>query len=178
MRMLFLKRTRIDRIWKESLRFHGRACASLALGVRVCDTVLSHLGLEAADAERLVCVSETDGCCTDAIQVGLQCTVGKRHLLFYKTGKLIFTVYDLVGGGSLRMITRREVADRIHNMQPEEVLSLPEEALFDFEEARPMTLRVWERVTTACDALGEQIPPRESGVQDWPDVFRKFDQQK
>ena len=176
--MLFHKRTRIDAIWRDSLRFHGRACANLALGVRVCDTALSHLELEAADAGRLVCVSETDGCCVDAIQVGLHCTVGKRHLLFYKTGKLIFTVYDLVGGGSLRMVTHQALADRIHAMKPEEVLAMPEEALFAFEEARPMTPRVWERVTKACDAPGEQIPPRESGVQDWPDVFRKFDQQK
>lgn len=176
--MLFRKRTRVDRIWRESLRFHGKACASLALGVRVCDTALSRLGLDAAEPGRLVCVSECDGCCTDAIQVGLNCTVGKRHLLFYKTGNLVFTVYDLIGGGSVRMRTCQEVAERIHEIRPDEILSLPEATLFRFEEARPMTHRVWERVTKACDAPGEQVPPREPGVQDCPDIFRKFDQPK
>lgn len=173
--MIFRKQKRIQKIWAESLRFHGKACVSLALGVRVCDTALSKLGLEAPEPGRLVCVSESDGCCVDAIQTGLNCTIGKRHLLFYKTGRLVFTVYDLTGGGSVRMITRPGTAERICRMQPTEILSMPEEALFEFEEARPMTQRVWDRVTKACDAPGEQPPPREPGVQDCPDVFRKFD---
>ena len=173
--MIILKQNRIRKIWAESLRFHGKACASLALGVRVCDTALSRLGLDAPEPERLVCVSENDGCCVDAIQIGLNCTIGKRHLLFYKTGRLIFTVYDLKGSGSVRMVTRPEIAGRLCRMQPAEVLSTPEQALFTFEEARPMTQRVWERVTRACDAPGEQPPSREPGVQDCPEIFRKFD---
>lgn len=173
--MIFRKQNRIHKIWTESLRFHGKACASLALGVRVCDTALSKLGLGAPEPGQLVCVSESDGCCVDAIQTGLNCTIGKGHLLFYKTGRLVFTVYDLAGGGSVRMVTRPGDAEIICRMRPAEILSMPEEVLFEFEQARPMTQRVRDRVTKACDSPGEQPPPREPGVQDCPDVFRKFD---
>lgn len=176
--MIFQKHNRINRIWKASLGFHGKTCAGLALGVRVCDTALSQLRLEFPEPGQLVCVSESDGCCVDAIQTGLRCTIGKRHLLFYKTGRLIFTVYDLVGGGSVRIITRQEIADQLPRMETSRILSMPESRLFQFEEARPMTPKVWNRVSEACDAPSEQVPVREPGVQDCPDMFRKFDQPK
>ena len=176
--MAFRKQNRVERIWKASLLLHGTPCGSRALGVRVCDTVLTRLGLETPEPNRLVCVTESDGCCVDALQVGLGCTMGKGHLLFYKTGMLVFTVYDLTGGGSVRLRTRGEVAERIHEMNPRELLSMPESALFTLEEARPMTPRVLRRVTTACNARGEQIPPRVPGLQDCPDTFRQFDEPK
>ena len=94
---MFLKRKtnhRIRKFWADSVRFHGKSCSILALGVRVCDTALNKLHLSAPEQERLVCVSEYVGCCTDAIQVCLHCTAGKKHLLYYKTGRLIFTIYD------------------------------------------------------------------------------------
>ena len=37
-------RSRIRRLWTDSLRFHGKPCALLALGVRVCDTALTRSG--------------------------------------------------------------------------------------------------------------------------------------
>lgn len=167
--------SRVQKMWADCVRFHGKPCPGLALGVRVCDTALKALALEEADPGRLVCVSENDGCCVDAIQIGLHSTVGKKHLLFYKTGRLIFTVYDLVSGGSVRICTRPEIAERIPRMTPAEILSLPEDKLFSFEEARPMTPRVEAKVRRACNAAAEDVPPRYSGVQDCPDQFRKFD---
>lgn len=169
------RRPRVYRLWKQCVRFHGKPCAQLALGVRVCDTALDKLGLKEPEEGRLVCVSESDGCGVDAIQVGLHCTIGKKHLLFYKTGKLIFTVYDLYTEKSVRICTRQELAERIHEAQPGEILNLPEAELFYFEEARPMTQRVKAKVSLACSAAGEGVPQRSSGVQDCPDQFRKFD---
>lgn len=167
--------SRVQDIWKACIRFHGKPCSALALGVRVCDTALTKLTLNEAETDRLVCVSENDGCCVDAIQVGLHCTAGKKHLLFYKTGRLIFTVYDLVSGGSVRICTRPEISGRIRSMRPEEILALPEDKLFYFVDARPMTPRVEDKVRLACNAPNEDVPPRDSGVQDSPDPFGKFD---
>lgn len=174
MRNLF-SRNGIQKTWADCVRFHGKACSGLALGVRVCHTALAKLELKKVDADRLVCVCENDGCCVDAIQVGLHCTAGKKHLLFYKTGKLIFTVYDLVSGGSVRICTKPEIAERIPVMGPEEVLALPEEKLFYFEDAHPMTARVEAKVRLACSVPAEGVPARDSGVQDSPDQFMKFD---
>lgn len=169
---------RIQKIWDKSVKFHGKSCSVLALGVRVCDAALTKLKLKESRPDRLVCVSEHDGCCVDAIQIGLHCTVGKKHLLFYKTGKLIFTIYDLVSGKSVRICTRQEIAEKIHTMKAAEILTLPEEQLFCFEEARPMTPRVEARVRLTCNAAAEGIPPRSPGVQDCPDQFRAFDLSK
>lgn len=166
---------RIQTIWTESVRFHGKACASLALGVRVCDTALSHLGLEKAEPDRLVCVCENDGCCIDAIQIGLHCTAGRKRLLFYKTGRYTFTVYDPTGDGSIRILTRPEIASRIPVMKPEEILAAEEAQLFSFEPAHPLTQRVQDKVRMACGAPKEDVPPRDPGVQDGLDPFRKFD---
>ena len=163
------------RLWKESVKLHGKPCPLLALGVRACDTALKKLDLKEAPEGQLVCVSEHDGCCVDAIQAGLHCTVGKKHLLFYKTGHLIFTVYDLVTGKSVRICTRQEIAEKIPSMKAEFILNLPEDELFCFEEARPMTERVLSKVRRACNAAEEGVPPRHPGVQDSPDQFRQFD---
>lgn len=170
-----LSQFHIWKLWKESVTLHGRPCSLLALGVRVCATAMKKLDLEKVSSEQLVCVSEHDGCCVDAIQAGLHCTVGKKHLLFYKTGHLIFTVYDLVTGKSVRICTRQEIADKIPAMKAESILNLPEDELFYFEEARPMTERVRIKVRRACNAAEEGIPPREPGIQDSPDQFRNFD---
>lgn len=169
---------RIQRIWEESVKFHGSPCPALALGVRVCDTALTKLGLKEPGDGRLVCVSEHDGCCADAIQLGLRCTAGKKRLLFFKTGRLIFTVYDLIGKNSVRVCARQEIEENIRTMEPETLLSLPEERLFRFEEARPITPRVEARVRLACNAAAEAVPRRSSGVQDCPDQFRRFDMPK
>lgn len=166
---------RIQTFWTDSVRFHGKPCAILALGVRVCDTALKRLGLACPEPERLVCVSEYVGCCTDAIQVCLHCTAGKKHLLYYKTGRLIFTVYDVKSGASARVCARAEITQTLRERSPEEILSLPEEQLFYFETAHPLNQRTLNRVRRACDAPTEGIPYRDSGVQDSPDQFRRFD---
>lgn len=166
---------RIQKIWDASVPFHGKSCALLALGVRICDTALTHLGLEEADPDRLVCVCENGGCCTDAIQIGLHCTSGKKHLLYYKTGRLIYSIYDLETTKSVRICTRPEIQRRIHTLRASDILSMPEEALFYFEIAHPLTRRTLQKVHRACNAPTEGSPLRDAGVQDSPDQFQKYD---
>lgn len=176
--MMFRKQTRQSRIqtfWTTSVQFHGKPCPILALGVRVCDTALRKLDLSEAEPERLVCVSEFVGCSTDAIQVCLHCTAGKKHLLYYKTGRLIFTIYDLFSENSVRICVRQEIADVLRELRPDEILSMPEDALFCFEDAHPLSQRTRNRVRRPCDAPAETVPYRDSGVQDSPEQFQKFD---
>lgn len=172
---LFRSSNRIDSFWDLAQSFHGMACPLLALGVRICDTALSKLQLENPEPGRLVCVSEFDGCCVDAIQACLHCTTGTKHLLFYKTGKLIFNVYDLSTGASVRMCALPRLADTIRGTDPKEILNAPVEDLFTFEQAHPLTSRTLHKVTRTCSTPGPAVPSRTSGVQDCPDQFRKFD---
>lgn len=175
--MLLLKfqSQRIHRLWADCVRFHGKPCPLLALGVRVCDTALTKLELTDPAPDRLICVSEHDGCCVDAIQIGLHCTAGKKHLLYYKTGRLIFTVYDLVSGRSVRVCAKPEIAATVRSRRPQDILSAPEEHLFYFEQAHPLTHHTLEKVRKACGASPEDVPNRPAGVQDCPDQFQKFD---
>ena len=175
---MFLKNTkkgRIQSLWNDAVRFHGKPCPLLALGVRVCDTALTKLNIGEPEAGRLVCVSEHDGCCVDAIQTGLHCTAGKKHLLYYKTGRLIFTVYDLVSGNSVRVCAQPELAETIRSQRPQDILCAPEVKLFYFEEAHPLTRHTLDKVNRACGANPEGIPRRPAGVQDSPDQFGSFD---
>ena len=165
---------RIQTFWTNSVQFHGKPCSILALGVRVCDTALRKLKLTEAEPERLVCVSEYVGCCTDAIQVCLHCTAGKKHLLYYKTGRLIFTVYDLFSDNSVRICAKPEITEKLRSISSEQILSLPEEALFYFEDAHPLTQRTTKRVSKPCDAPPESVPYRDAGVQDSPEQFLKL----
>ena len=164
-------------LWEHSVVFHGRACRDLAIGVRVCDTVLDRLGLDTDSCrERLVCVSESDGCAVDAIQVGLGCTMGKKHLLFFNTGRLIFSVYDLKTDRSIRLCVREEVAER--SQDPEEILTMATEDLFYFEEARPMTVRVRKKATRGCTGGMEAVLRPMGSIHDSLEPFREFDESK
>lgn len=162
-------------IWEHSVQFHGRPCKSLAIGARACVTALAHLGLEEAVQMRLVCVTENTGCCVDALQIGLKCTTGTKHLLFYKTGRMIFTVYDLHTSKSVRMLTNPQALES--SVSTLEILTMPEAQLFHFEAAHALTDRTLAKIKTACVAAQIQPPPRISGLQDSPDAFRQFDTQ-
>lgn len=165
----------IQSLWEASVAFHGMACTNLAIGVRVCDTALRRLGLSTVDRNRLVCVSETDNCCVDAIQSGLGCSIGKKHLLFFNTGRMIFSIYDLVTNVSLRICVRPEVAA---DCSSEKILAMDEDSLFYFEEARPMTPKVLKKVNRGCFHKEGEAPHVNGSVQDSLEPFWEFDESK
>ena len=119
--MFHTKHSRINRIWKESLRFHGKACSSLALGVRVCDTVLRKLDMEDPEPDQLVCVSENDGCCVDAIQGRryISCVLnaenGDEATIFIKPAEASKKV-AIIGGGIAGLEAARVAAKRGHKV--------------------------------------------------------------
>lgn len=162
--------------WKKSVALHGKPCRCLAVGVRAADTALRRLSLQEPEKDRLVCVSESDSCCVDAIQACLGCTMGQKHLLFFNTGRLIFSIYDLQTGASVRLCLRPEALEQLST--PEEILSAPEDRLFTFEEARPMTPKVLKKVNRGCKILREEPPALHGSVHDSSEPFRAFDESK
>lgn len=171
-----LPEKRIAAIWKVSVQFHGKECRHLAIGVRVCETALRRLQIDALDRDRLVCVSESDGCAVDAIQAGLGCSIGKKHLLFFNTGRLIFSVYDLKSDHAVRICVKPEVAES--DISIGEILTMPEEALFYFEQARPMTEKVRRKVNRGCEYRGEESHKPLGSIHDSSEPFREFDESK
>ena len=95
----------IDYLWREAVRFHGHACPGLAIGCRMVFEAARELELGGkAKDEELVCVTETDACCVDAVQALLGCTLGKGNLLLKLRGKAAMHFYARKLGKGLRLV--------------------------------------------------------------------------
>jgi formylmethanofuran dehydrogenase subunit E len=97
--------TSMESLWKRAVDFHGHACPGLAIGCRMAAEAAEHLGLASPSSdEEIVCVSETDACCVDAVQAVLGCTLGKGNLLLRPRGKAAMSVYNRESGKGCRVL--------------------------------------------------------------------------
>lgn len=95
--------------WKQSVSFHGHACAGLAVGYRVARIALEYFGDCRDRDEELVAVVENDSCAVDAIQVVTGCTFGKGNLWFRDHGKNAYTFFSREKRKGLRISVLPEV---------------------------------------------------------------------
>lgn len=83
--------------WDRAVAFHGHECPGLAIGFKAVEGVIAEFGLDASQLpaidEELVCITENDACCVDAIQSLLGCTFGKANLIPRLRGKMAFSFY-------------------------------------------------------------------------------------
>lgn len=83
--------------WQRAVAFHGHECPGLAIGFKAVEGVIAEFGLDASQLpaidEELVCITENDACCVDAIQSLLGCTFGKANLIPRLHGKMAFSFY-------------------------------------------------------------------------------------
>lgn len=83
--------------WQRAVAFHGHECPGLAIGFKAVEGVIAEFGLDASQLpaidEELVCITENDACCVDAIQSLLGCTFGKANLIPRLRGKMAFSFY-------------------------------------------------------------------------------------
>ena len=113
--------------WEECVAFHGHSCPGLTIGYKAALYAIRLLDLSFSEDEEVVCISENDACCVDAIQIMLGCTAGKGNLLFHMTGKMAFTFLNRETGKSVRILlkpqpsgeTRNEKFDRMQAADPE-----------------------------------------------------------
>jgi len=97
--------------YQECASFHGHVCMGLTIGYLASKLAIKHLKEERAVDEELVCVSETDACCCDAIQVLTGCTFGKGNLIYRDIGKMAFTFASRSTGEGIRLVFRRDIMD-------------------------------------------------------------------
>ncbi len=104
-----------DMLWEkrieESVRFHGHECPGLWIGIRAAELCLREVG---ADSSRnpVICVTETDMCGVDAIQVLTGCTFGKGNLVHRDYGKNAFSFFNRADGRAIRVVLRSDVIER------------------------------------------------------------------
>lgn len=94
-----------NKLWEKAVEFHEHACPGLAIGFQV--SILAKKVLEIhnnIEDEDIVCISETDACGVDAIQVILKATMGTGALKIDYKGKQAFNIYNRKNGKSARFV--------------------------------------------------------------------------
>ena len=144
-------------LWNTCVSFHGHVCGGLLVGFRAAMYAVQLLDLNWYKEEELLCISETDTCAVDAIQVVLGCSMGKGNLMFHITGKNAFSFYNRRTGASVRLVLRplggRDRVERLLLVNGRTM-----EELFDVTETRleiPCLHRRIERV--CCSDCGEEL---------------------
>lgn len=89
--------------YRQCVDFHGHTCMGLTLGYLAATLALRILREEREVDEELVCITETDACCCDAVQVLTGCTFGKGNLLYRDIGKMAFTFGSRTTGEGIRL---------------------------------------------------------------------------
>ena len=145
-------------LWDKVIDFHGHACCVLAVGYRAA--LAAEDLISPGGEERLFAVVSTADCSTDALQVVLSTTTGKRNLIVREQGKHVFMVSgerravrltlreEVLGSGgdefkSLMSAVANGVAsdderEKFYKLQAplmEYILNAPLEELFNVEEA-------------------------------------------
>lgn len=153
--------------WEKAVDFHGHVCGGLALGVRAAVEAQRRLGIERAEDEEIVCVTENDACCVDGIQAILGCTVGKGNLIYRGTGKLAFSFFDRRRNISFRLAAK----DKKEGLHGEEyidyVMSAPLEEIFTEGKPRAgMPEPARHMASVKCQICGEAAPESRIRVMD------------
>jgi formylmethanofuran dehydrogenase subunit E len=170
--------------FSEAVAFHGHTCGGLAMGYKACELAVEKLGLTFSEDEEIVCITETDSCTIDAIQVVLGCTAGKGNLIINCWGKNAFSFYRRDTNTSVRLVanpnampvnpemvslrpkinagkaTEAEV-ERFHHLSHkfiDDILAVPAAKLFlvkETAELLPSHAKIYNNVI--CSVCGEQV---------------------
>jgi formylmethanofuran dehydrogenase subunit E len=171
-----------ENAWEQCVKFHGHACPGLAIGVRASEAAIEKLNIKFSSDEDIVCITENDACCVDAVQALIGCSLGKGNLIYRGTGKIAFGFFNRKSGEKVRLVFRktisRENMDR--TAMQELILRAPLDDLFDFKDPTyilPRTARLF--ASMACEQCGESAPEHKMRLQEGKkvclDCFSDYD---
>ena len=147
--------------YDNAVAFHGHACPGLAIGFKAVEGAIAELGLKddalPAIDEEIVCITENDACCVDAIQVLLGCTYGKSNLIARIRGKMAFTFFNRATAQGVRLVKKPDTgAEMSREERMEYLLSHPYTDIFDVKapaSSLPEPARIFKSHT--CAKCGE-----------------------
>lgn len=143
-------------LWDKCVAFHGHECPGLAIGFRACEAAREKLGISFSKDEEVVCVTETDACGVDAIQVITGCTLGKGNLIYRDRGKQAFSFFVRSTGGSIRIVLRPIDKEMTREEKKLYLLEAPIGELFEFKRPNfelPERARIFRSIM--CESCGE-----------------------
>lgn len=92
----------MDIQFKDILDFHGCYCLDIAMGYRVALALKREMQGHLENAKEVAAQIGNVTCATDAIQMVLGCTSGKRNLYFMQTGKPVYILQNNNTGKAVR----------------------------------------------------------------------------
>lgn len=148
--------------WEKAAAFHGHECPGLAIGFKAVEGAIAELGLHAEDLpaidEELVCVTENDACCVDAVQALLGCTFGKSNLIARVRGKMAFSFFNRTANESVRLVLKPSCGEGMDRAAYQHyLLSTPYTELFDIKRPHydlPESARLF--ASCVCARCGEK----------------------
>ena len=123
----------------------------------------------------MVCISESDACGVDALQVILGCSIGKGNLLFHVRGKSAYSIYNRKTGKSVRLVLRAKPEGMTREESFAYYQACDPKDMFDVKEttiALPEKARLFD--SYVCECCGEVTGAnwiRISGGKDTPLVI-------
>lgn len=148
----------INEKWEKCVDFHGHECPGLAIGVKACEAAANELNLCFSKDEELVCITETDACCVDAIQVLLGCSFGKGNLIYQPRGKIAFTFYKRSDNTKLRFVLKDLPSNLNREQTIKYLLSANPIDVFDVKKTDivlPEKARIYKSIK--CEVCGEKV---------------------
>lgn len=146
-------------LWEKAALFHGHQCPGLAIGYKAALLAKEILDIDDSNIEdeEIVCLSETDACGVDAIQVILKATLGTGSMSIDYLGKHAFNIYNRKNGKKARFVfcdstkfpSKEEKLTYILSKEPKD-LFLIKETIRDF----PQKARIYDALP--CAICGEQ----------------------
>ncbi len=154
-------------IWEKAVEFHGHTCGGLALGVRAAMEAQKRFGIERANDEEIVCVTENDACGVDGIQSVLGCTMGKGNLIYHGTGKFAFSFFNRKTGDCFRLMAK-DKKEGLHGKEYiDYVLSAPVEDVFYVGKPRMAVPEPAKSLKSLkCSVCGESAPENKLRLHD------------
>lgn len=157
----------MEQYWKKAVAFHGHECPGLAIGVKACIAAIEKMGIDPAEDEELVCITETDACGVDAIQSLLSCTIGKGNLIYKERGKQAFTFINRTNGKAMRFYLKARNEGRERAEYQNYLLTAPVDEVFDYKEVEidlPEEARIFG--SFACEICGETAAENNIRIQE------------
>lgn len=102
-----------EKIIKLAIDLHGHLAPGIALGLRMSELSLSHMGLSKGN-KYLIGISETARCLADAMQAATGCTLGHGNAFVENYGKLAITIGDIKTKKGVRVALK----DEANNLSP------------------------------------------------------------
>ncbi|MFD3155916.1 FmdE family protein [Haloimpatiens sp. FM7330] len=156
-----------NELWEKCVEFHGHECPGLAIGYKVSEAVKNKLNLKFSKDEEIVCVTENDACCVDAVQFITGCSMGKGNLVYRGTGKMAFSFFKRKTGENLRIVLKPFKGDMDRKERMNYILNADIDDLFEFKKPNfqlPEKARLFNSVV--CEVCGETAPEHKMRLMD------------